>query len=136
MAWVRNNLHVIDDPRYWVIGGYSNGGGCAITFAAEDPRAWRNVMYISGEPYPGSEQADNVTQTIYSGSQAAFDASKPVNIFAANPGAYAGMTAAFTAGGDDPDYEQAAETVSPRRRPREWPSPTTSSPARGTQATH
>lgn len=93
-------------------------------------------MDISGEPYPGSEQADNVTQTIYGGSQAAFDASKPVNIFAANPGAYAGMTAAFTAGGDDPDYEQAAETVSPRRRPREWPSPTTSSPARGTQATH
>lgn len=71
-------------------------------------------MDISGEPFPGSEQVDNVTQTIYGGNTAAFEASTPVNIFAANPGAYAGMTAAFTAGGDDPDYEQAAETVSPR----------------------
>lgn len=112
VSWVRQNLHVIDDPRYWVIGGYSNGGGCAITFAAEDPDTWKNVMDISGEPYPGSEQPANITQTIYGGSAAAFEASKPVNIFAANPGAYSGMTAAFTAGGSDPDYVQAAATVS------------------------
>lgn len=113
MAWVRNNLHVIDDPRYWVIGGLFERRRVRDHVRGGRPSRVENVMYISGEPYPGSEQADNVTQTIYGGSQAAFDASKPVNIFAANPGAYAGMTAAFTAGGDDPDYEQAAETVSP-----------------------
>lgn len=112
VSWVRQNLHVIDDPRYWAIGGYSNGGGCAITFAAEDPGTWKNVMDISGEPFPGSEQVANVTQTMYGGSEAAFEASKPVNILAAHPGVYGGMTAAFTAGGDDPDYVQAAATVS------------------------
>ena len=31
---------------------------------------------------------------------------------AAHPGAYDGMTAAFTAGGDDPTYVTAAQTVS------------------------
>lgn len=112
VSWVRQNLHVIDDPRYWVIGGYSNGGGCAITFAAEDPGTWKNVIDISGEPFPGSEQVDNAVKTIYGGDAAAFEASKPVNILAANPGAYVGMTAAFTAGGNDPEYIEAAATVS------------------------
>jgi enterochelin esterase-like enzyme len=112
VTWVKAHLHVIDDPRWWVIGGYSNGGGCAITFAAEHPELWKNVMDISGEPYPGSEQPDNIEKTVYGGSTQAFEASKPVNILAAHPGAYDGMTAAFTAGGDDPTYVTAAQTVS------------------------
>ena len=35
-----------------------------------------------------------------------------MNILAAHPGADDGMTAAFTAGGDDPTYVTAAQTVS------------------------
>lgn len=112
VGWIQAHLHVIDDPRWWVVGGYSNGGGCAITFGASHPELWKNIMDISGEPYPGSEQPDNITKTVYGGSAAAFEASKPVNILAAHPGAYGGMTAAFTAGADDPTYISAAQTVS------------------------
>ncbi|MFD4958424.1 alpha/beta hydrolase [Microbacterium sp. NPDC058389] len=112
VAWIKANLKVIDDPRWWVIGGYSNGGGCAITYAATYPELWKNVIDISGEPFPGSEDADSVTQQVYGGDKNAFEASKPVNIMAAHPGAYRGMTAAFTAGAEDPTYMDAAKTVS------------------------
>ena len=112
VEWAKKNLHVIQDPRWWVIGGYSNGGGCAITYGAQYPEKWRNIIDVSGEPFPGSEDPQKVTNEVYGGSAAAFEASKPVNILMEHPGAYDGMTAVFTAGADDPTYVGAAQTVS------------------------
>lgn len=115
--WAKKNLHIIDDPAYWTIAGYSNGGGCAATFGAQSPQLWKNILSVSGEPFGGSEQVANVTKTIYGGSAAAFEASKPVNIMAAAaPGTYAGMTAIFTAGAQDPAYISAADTVAAQAR--------------------
>ncbi|GAA1637688.1 alpha/beta hydrolase [Microbacterium flavum] len=116
VSWMKANLHIIDDARYWAIGGYSNGGSCAITLAAKHPDMWKNVMDVSGEPFPGSEEIDAVIADVYNGDQAAFEASKPVAILAAHPGEYSGMTAAFTAGGGDPAYMAAAEMVSAAAR--------------------
>ncbi|WP_282837256.1 alpha/beta hydrolase [Microbacterium flavum] len=115
--WAMKNLHVIDDPAYWTIAGYSNGGGCAITFGAQDPQLWKNILDVSGEPFPGSEQPANITKVIYGGNGAAFEASKPVNILAAAaPGSYSGMTAVFTAGSADPEYMASADTVAAAAR--------------------
>lgn len=110
--WARQNLHIIDDPASWVIAGYSNGGGCAIKYGAEEPDVFKNILDISGEPFPGSEDPADVTAQIYGGDDAAFEAAKPVNILAANAGQYEGVTAVFTAGGEDPTYIAAAATVS------------------------
>lgn len=115
--WAKKNLHIIDDPAYWTIAGYSNGGGCAITFAARSPGLWQNIIDVSGEPFPGSEQAENITKVVYGGDAAAFEASKPVRILAAAPpGTYQGMAAVFTAGGADPDYRAAADSVAAAAR--------------------
>lgn len=110
--WAKRNLNIIQDPRYWVIAGYSNGGGCAIKYGAQEPDVFKNILDVSGEEFPGSEDVSGAVAQIYGGDQAAFEASKPVNIMAANPGAYAGVTAVFTAGGEDPEYKAAAQTVS------------------------
>lgn len=112
VAWARENLHIIQDPASWVIAGYSNGGGCAITYGAEEPDVFKNILDISGEPFPGSEDPDDVIAQIYGGDDAAFEAAKPINVLAANTGAYEGVTAVFTAGGDDPTYLAAAAAVS------------------------
>lgn len=115
--WAKKNLHIIDDPAYWTIAGYSNGGGCAITFGAQEPQLWKNILDVSGEPFPGSEQAANITKVVYGGDAAAFEASKPVNILAAAaPGTYSGMTAVFTAGSADPSYMAAADSVAAAAR--------------------
>lgn len=111
--WAKQNLNIIQDPKYWVIAGYSNGGGCAVKYMAQYPDQWKNLIDVSGEPFPGSEDPDSVTATIYGGNQSAFEASKPINIMkAAAPGAYDGVTAVFTAGSEDPTYVAAAKDVS------------------------
>lgn len=111
--WAKQNLHIIEDPKYWVIAGYSNGGGCAVKYLATYPDQWKNLIDVSGEPFPGSEDPDSVTATIYGGDSAAFEAAKPINIMkAATPGTYDGITAVFTAGSEDPTYIQAAKDVS------------------------
>jgi poly(3-hydroxybutyrate) depolymerase len=109
--WARQNLRIIDDPRYWVIAGYSNGGGCAFKYGAEEPDVFKNILDISGELFPGSEDPDDVIAKIYGGDQAAFEASKPVNILQANPGKYDGVTAIFTAGENDPEYIEASQNA-------------------------
>lgn len=110
--WAKANLNIIEDPKYWVIAGYSNGGGCAITYGAEEPDVFKNILDISGEEYPGSEDQANVLAQIYGGSQSAFDASKPISILSANTGKYAGVTAIFTIGENDPGYIPGAQAVS------------------------
>lgn len=111
--WSNANLNVIQDPKYWTVAGYSNGGGCAAKYAAKDPGTFKNIISVSGEPFPGSETQDAVTTGIYGGDASAFEASKPVSIMQAAPaGTYAGTTAIFTAGSEDPDFVSAATTVS------------------------
>ena len=111
--WAKKNLNIIDDPAYWTIAGYSNGGGCAIAYGAEYPQMWKNIIDVSGEEFPGSEHVDDVVANIYDGDTAKFEASKPVNIMAAAPaGTYKGMTAVFTAGSEDPGFSAAADAVS------------------------
>lgn len=111
--WARENLKIIDDPRYMTIAGYSNGGGCAIKYGAKYPETFKNIIDVSGEEYPGSEDVDSVVATIYGGDQAAFDASKPVQIMQSAPaGTYEASTAIFTAGSEDPGFLAAATTVS------------------------
>lgn len=113
VAWAKAHLHIIDDPKYWAIGGYSNGGGCAIKYGAKYPNLFKNVLDISGEPFPGSLDPDNVTKKVYGGDKARFEAAKPVSILAAaSEGAYAESTAVFTAGAEDATYTKAAQTVS------------------------
>jgi enterochelin esterase-like enzyme len=110
--WAKANLHISQDPQQWVIAGYSNGGGCAIKYGAEEPDIFKNILDISGEEFPGSEDPDDVLAQIYGGDSAAFEAAKPLNILAANAGQYDGVTGVFTAGGNDPEYLQNAQEVS------------------------
>ncbi|SIT69260.1 esterase family protein [Microbacterium sp. RU33B] len=111
--WARTNLNVIDDPRYWVVAGYSNGGGCAIKYGVKYPQTFGNIIDVSGEEYPGSESVTSVIADVYGGDRAAFEASKPIRIMQGEPaGTYAETTAIFTVGSEDPDFLAAARAVS------------------------
>lgn len=108
--WARSHLNIIDNPKYWTIAGYSNGGQCAISFAAKYPSLWGNVLDISGEEYPGAEEPEANLQDMFGGNQAAYDAQKPVNILKQQT--YPDTHAIFTASTDDPVYLEAARHVS------------------------
>lgn len=103
-AYARAHLNIVDDPDYWVIGGYSNGGACAFTYGAQFPQTWGNIMDISGNEYPGSEHIDQTVKEVFGGNRAAFDAASPVALLAAHPGQYAGHEAVFTHGEQDAQF--------------------------------
>jgi dienelactone hydrolase len=113
VSWAASHLHVIHDPKYWAIMGYSNGGGCAIKFGALMPKTFGTIVDISGEPFPGSVHPPLALARIFQGNVAAFEASKPINIMRRAPaGAYNGVHAVFTYGAADPKYGPDAKLVS------------------------
>ncbi|NYE94275.1 enterochelin esterase-like enzyme [Psychromicrobium silvestre] len=114
VSWAKQNLNILSERKYWTVAGYSNGGQCAISFAAKYPQVWGNVVDISGEEYPGAEHPASNLSSIFNGDQAAYDAEKPINIMAKHH--YPDTHAVFTVGSDDSLYVAQAKRVSQAAR--------------------
>ncbi|WP_345801952.1 alpha/beta hydrolase-fold protein [Microbacterium sp. AZCO] len=103
-AYARAHLNVLVDPTYWAIGGYSNGGSCALLFGSRHPEIWGSILDVSGNQYPGDGSDAQTIAKVFAGDAAAFAAAKPAAVMAAHAGDYAGHTAVFTAGALDTRY--------------------------------
>ncbi len=102
--FARTHLNIVPDSSHWIIGGYSNGGSCAWLWAAQHPDIWGNLLDVSGNEYPGSENVDAAVRDVFGGNRAAFDAATPAAQLALHPGAYDGHVAVFTSGENDGTY--------------------------------
>ncbi|MBT9606414.1 alpha/beta hydrolase-fold protein [Microbacterium sp.] len=103
--WAEQNLNIVKDHRYWTIGGFSNGGSCAVMYGAKYPDVWGQMLDVMGNEFPGSEHVDQTVAEVYNGDAAAFHANKPSVIMSSAPaGTYAGHTAIFTWGSLDTTY--------------------------------
>lgn len=116
VAWAKSHLHINDDPRFWVIAGYSNGATCAVKFAAQEPDVFRNVLSVSPEEYPGMHYSQSVIQAVYGGDRAAWQADKPESILAAHAGSYSGVTAVVTTGALDTAFGPATTSLADAAR--------------------
>lgn len=99
--WVKAHLNVTDDPRYWTIGGYSNGATCAVKYGTLYSDQWKNVVAVSPEIYPGSSYSADVIQNVYGGDQAAWQAAKPTTLLAARKGKLGDVWAVVSTGAQD-----------------------------------
>ncbi|OIH92446.1 alpha/beta hydrolase-fold protein [Curtobacterium sp. MCBA15_001] len=108
VEWANANLAVETTAASRLIGGYSNGGACALLYAARYPERFGNLLDVSGETFPGSEDPAAMLQNVFDGDQAAYDAQKPATVLARHR--YPHSTAVFTAGSDDPVYAAAARS--------------------------
>ena len=103
--WAEKNLNIIKDSKYWMIGGFSNGGSCAVTYGAKYPTTWGQILDVMGNEFPGSEHVSQTVADVFGGDANAFQANKPSSLMAAAPaGSYAGHTAVFTWGSEDTTY--------------------------------
>jgi poly(3-hydroxybutyrate) depolymerase len=107
--YIRKNLNVAPDRVQWAVAGYSNGGECALSFAAKRPELFGSLLDISGELEPLDGSADNTVKTVFGGNQAAFNAEKPATILKAHQ--YSDELAIFTSGALDPTYGPQAATA-------------------------
>lgn len=106
--WVRSHLRVSNSARYWAVGGFSQGGTCAIQFGAGRPDLFRSIIDLGGEMEPTI--GPSTVSAAFGGSEQQYDAAKPINIMAAH-GPYADTWALFGAGSDDPDFGVASHQM-------------------------
>jgi poly(3-hydroxybutyrate) depolymerase len=116
--WARTHLHVLADPAHWTIAGYSNGGECALYFGSKYPTIWGNVLDISGEKYPGSQNPSGTLATIFHGDAAAYQATWPATILSKN--VYPDTVGIFTVSSNDSGYLPAARAVSAAAQAAGW----------------
>jgi poly(3-hydroxybutyrate) depolymerase len=100
--YIRTNLNVASARTQWAVAGYSNGGECALSFAAKRPEIFGSLLDISGELEPVTGSVANTVKTIFGGSESAFTAEKPSTILKAHT--YSDELAIFTSGTLDARY--------------------------------
>lgn len=106
--WIRSHLRVSDDPRYWAVGGFSQGGTCSIQLGAGHPEIFRSILDVSGEAEPTI--GSTTVARAFGGSTAAYDAVKPINVLAARA-PYADTVAIFGVGALDAKYQKNQRLV-------------------------
>ncbi|OZM77424.1 alpha/beta hydrolase family protein [Pseudonocardia sp. MH-G8] len=108
-AWIRDTLQVDPDPAGWAIGGFSDGGTCALQMAVTAPQVYPTFVDISGEDEPTLGDHATTVQAAFGGDEAAFTAVNPLDVLAVrqfpDTGGY------LVAGRDDAVYRPQAQRV-------------------------
>ena len=102
VAYAKANLPVAAGPANWTVGGYSNGGECALSFGAKHPDVFGSILDISGEIAPSLGSPSATIRQGFGGSVAAYTSELPLTILAAHH--YTDTRAIFTWGGNDSVY--------------------------------
>lgn len=111
--WLRSHLRVADSPRYWAVGGYSQGGTCAIQFGAGRPDVFGSLIDVLGQLAPTI--GPPTLARAFGGSQAAYDAVMPLKLLARNA-PFHDTLAIFGSGVHDAKYTAYAKTMNAAAR--------------------
>ncbi|MGN8050346.1 alpha/beta hydrolase [Curtobacterium sp. 22159] len=102
-AWVTTHLRVQTGPSAWTIGGFSQGGTCAIQLGAGDPARFGNLVDVSGEEGPTLGTPARTIAAGFAGNRAAWAAAQPAAVLHAHT-PYRASNAFFAAGALDRAY--------------------------------
>ena len=109
--WITHNLHVLPGRADWAIGGFSQGGTCAIQLGAKYPDVYGSILDISGQLAPFRTSLALTIAKGFGGSPAAYAAAAPVALLAAGA-PYADTLGVFFVGQNDTRYGAASLTIS------------------------
>ncbi|MBC7590320.1 MAG: hypothetical protein H7226_04655 [Salinibacterium sp.] len=109
-TWIRANLDVQSAATGWGIGGFSQGGTCAIQLGAGHPEIFGSIMDVSGELEPRVGTPEQTIARGFGGNSAAYEAAKPLAILT-RESPYRDMVAIFAAGSLDSKYMPWIATV-------------------------
>ncbi|MEP6843455.1 MAG: alpha/beta hydrolase-fold protein [Pseudolysinimonas sp.] len=109
--WIRTHLTVQTDNAEWAIGGFSQGGTCAIQLGSQRPDLYSGIIDVSGQLAPKN---GGLLQTIargFDGDAAEYRAALPVTVLAAKA-PYTDSVAVFGVGQLDARYGPVSLKVS------------------------
>ena len=101
--WIRTNLTVADDPAQWAIGGFSQGGTCAIQLGAGHPDLFSGIIDVSGQIAPRNGDTANTIAVGFGGDASAYRAAAPMTLLTEHA-PYAATAAVFGSGEQDRQY--------------------------------
>ena len=81
-AWLHAHFKVADGPRYWAVGGYSEGGTCAVQFGSGHPELFGSFVSALPELQP-TIGPDTVAKG-FGGSAATYRAAQPLTMMSAH----------------------------------------------------
>jgi enterochelin esterase-like enzyme len=102
-AWVTSHLKVQTAASAWTIGGFSQGGTCAIQLGAGDPARFGNLIDVSGERGPSLGTEAKTIAEGFAGNRAAWAAAQPAALLRAGA-LFRATNAFFAAGAQDAAY--------------------------------
>jgi S-formylglutathione hydrolase FrmB len=80
--WITSHLQVRPPERGWAIGGFSEGGTCAIQLSTQAPRLYPFFVDISGQSGPTLGSRQRTISRAFRGDAAAFARVNPVVVLA------------------------------------------------------
>lgn len=80
---LKAKLRVTDDQSTWTIGGLSYGGTCSLQVVTNAPQAYGNFLDFSGQAEPTLNNHQDTVDTLFGGSEDAFNAIDPAHILTA-----------------------------------------------------
>ncbi len=109
--WIQAHLNVDPDRTAWTIGGFSQGGTCAIQLGAADPGRFGSILDISGQEAPRNGTRAHTIGVGFGGDSPKYDAAAPLTILAKNA-PYVDEFAVFAVGENDTRYRPVQEKLS------------------------
>jgi len=113
--WITGHLQVRPPGQGWAIGGFSQGGTCAIQLATQAPRLYRFFIDISGQAGPTLGSRQRTISRAFGGDAAAFARVDPAEVLARTR--FPASAGVFVAGESDRVYtpQQRAMYAAARR---------------------
>jgi S-formylglutathione hydrolase FrmB len=113
-SWVRSHLPVRTDRTAWTIAGFSEGGTCAIQFAAAHPEIFGSLVDVSGENAPTNGTLTHTIQIGFGGDAMAYRRATPAWVLAHHR--YPAEQAYFAAGARDAIDRRTMPVMAARAR--------------------
>ncbi len=110
-AWIRANLNVVGAASAWGIGGFSQGGTCAIQLGAGYPELFGSILDVSGELEPKIGSPEATIAGGFAGDAAAYESAKPLSLITKNA-PFTDTVAIFAVGELDQKYLPWLTTLS------------------------
>lgn len=97
--YIKKNYHVDSQPKNWAIGGLSLGGMCSVMLTLRHPNVYNYFIDLGGEIGPEIGSKEKTIDTLFGGSEQAWEQHQPSLLMAAKK--YPGLGGFFGYGGED-----------------------------------
>jgi enterochelin esterase-like enzyme len=113
--WIRTHLAVQSSAAAWAIGGFSEGGTCAIQLGAGYPAVFSGIFDVSGQVAPKNGDLAHTIQVGFGGDAARYRAALPQSLLAAHA-PYRDAVAVFGSGQYDAKYGPGVDEMAAAAR--------------------